>query len=170
MTDERQGDQLWPALQALPSGSGVIVRHYSLNPSARHALVARIRKIARARRHILITAGSAASARAMHADGFHARSPHKGPHDLVRTVAVHNAAELRLAERAAADLVFLSPVFDTGSHPDGRVLGPVRFGQLVQRTRIPVIALGGLNKRRAQSLRQFGIYGWAAIGALTPNR
>ncbi|QLC22717.1 thiamine phosphate synthase [Parasphingopyxis sp. CP4] len=170
MTDERQGDQLWPALDALPRGSGVIVRHYSLSPSERRVLVARIRKIADGRGLVLVTAGSAKLARSSHADGFHARSGERGPPGLIRTMAAHNLAELRLAERVGADLVFFSPVFATESHPGAPSLGRVRFGELVRQSRIPVIALGGMTNSRAQSLAGFNIYGWAAIGALTPDR
>ena len=118
----------------------------------------------------MVTAGSARLARTSRADGFHARSAHRGPPDLIRTVAVHNLAELRLAERIGADLVFVSPVFPTASHPGAASLGPARFGEIVRQSRIPVIALGGMTNRRAQSLEGFDFYGWAAIGALTPDR
>lgn len=168
MTDERQGDRLWPALRALPRGSGVIVRHHSLTGKEQRALIARIRAIAKARRLTLVVAGPARIARAARADGFHARSARIGPRDLLRTVAVHDALELQLAHRAVADLIFVSPVFPTASHPDGRSLGRAGLGRLALRSRIPVIALGGMNARRARSLRRLGIYGWAAIGALTP--
>ncbi|MEM8696274.1 MAG: thiamine phosphate synthase [Pseudomonadota bacterium] len=170
MTDERQGDQLWPALERLPRGSGIIIRHYSLPARQRRDLIARIRPIARKRRLVTIVAGPPGLAVATRADGFHTRSQCPGPRHLVRTAAVHGLAELRLAERARADLVFISPLFATASHPKGRTLGRVRFGRLARQSRIPVIALGGMNAGRAKSLRTFGIYGWAAIGALTPNR
>lgn len=170
MTDERQGEDLWPALEELPRGSGIIVRHYSLAPAERRGLVARIRTIARARRLVVIVAGPSRLGRAIQADGFHSRSSHRTPHGMLRTVAVHNEAELRLAERVGADLAFISPVFSTDSHPDGRTLGCSRFGQLATRSRIPVIALGGMYRQRARTLRPFGIYGWAAIGALTPKQ
>lgn len=169
MTDERQGDRLWPALTDLPRGSGVIVRHHGLDKKARRDLIVRIRKIARARRLILVVAGSETLARATQSDGFHMRSAKIGPSTLLRTIAVHDLAELRLAERIGADLVFISPVFATESHPGKRSLGRARFGQLVRESRVPVIALGGMNMRRAESLQQFGIYGWAGIGALTPR-
>ena len=170
MTDERQGDRLWAALHNLPQGSGVIVRHYSLAKHARLDLIARIRKIARTRRLTLVVAGPAALALATHADGFHARSAHVGPRHLLRTVAVHDEAELRLARRIGANLIFLSPVFATESHPGAPSLGRKRFGRLTQKSEIPVIALGGMTARRAKSLRQLGLYGWAGIGALTSDR
>lgn len=169
MTDERQGDRLWAALKCLPRGSGVIVRHYSLTRGARIDLIARIRKIARARRLTLVVAGPAALALATQADGFHVRSAHVGPRHLLRTVAVHDEAELRMARRTGANLIFLSPVFATESHPGAPSLGPKRFGCLTQESDIPVIALGGMTARRAKSLRQLGLYGWAGIGALTPD-
>lgn len=169
MTDERQGGHLWLALKGLPRGSGVIVRHYGLEKKARRALIERIRKIARARRLTLIVAGSAKMAHAARTDGFHKRSPHIGPRTLLRTVAVHTLTELRLAEHIGADLVFLSPAFATESHPDAKPLGRSRFTKLARASHIPVIALGGMNAQRARSLKQFGIYGWAGIGALTPT-
>jgi thiamine-phosphate pyrophosphorylase len=169
MTDERQGDRLWPALARLPRGSGVIVRHYSPPMGERLALAARIRRIARARGLIVIMAGSERLARRVRADGFHQRSRHIGAKRMIRTVGAHNAAELRMAERAGADLVFLSPVFVTESHRGAKSLGYARFGLLARQTRIPVIALGGMDARRAKTLRGFGIYGWAGIGALTPK-
>src|SRR3546814_6215356 len=75
--------------------------------------------------------------------------------------------ELRKAERTNADLLFISPVFPTRSHPNGRTLGPLRFGLLRQQTPKVVIALGGINRRRAKRLRGLGADGWAAIDALT---
>src|SRR5690606_35566678 len=44
MTDERQGETLWAALDRLPRGAGVIVRHYSLPMRARRRLFARFRR------------------------------------------------------------------------------------------------------------------------------
>lgn len=170
MTDERQGERLWAALRGLPCGSGVIVRHYSLDRPDRRALIARIGKIARARRLVLVVAGSAQEARTARADGYHRRSPHVGPRALLRTAAVHSLTELRAAERIGADLIFLSPAFPTESHPGARGMSPVRFGRLVQESPIPVIALGGMNARRGRALRRFGIYGWAGIDALTPKQ
>ncbi|QLC25652.1 thiamine phosphate synthase [Parasphingopyxis algicola] len=169
MTDERQGDRLWPALRALPRGSGVIVRHYSLGKAARRALIARIRRIARRRRLVMVVAGPEKLALATRADGYHARSSHIGSPMLLRTAAVHNLAELRLAERVGADLAFLSPVYATTSHPGGRAMGRRRFGLIARQSRVPIVALGGIDEERAQSLEPFGIYGWAAVGALTPS-
>ena len=44
MTDERQGEGLWAALERLPKGAGVVFRHYGLRPSERRKLFERIRR------------------------------------------------------------------------------------------------------------------------------
>ena len=169
MSDERQGEALWPALEALPKGSGIVVRHYSLAADERSALIGRVGRIARRRGLLFVTAGPPDLAIAADADGFHERSKRIGPPGLLRTLSVHNEEELRLAERVGADLVFVSPVFPTASHPQGEALGPEAFAALVRTTDLPVIALGGMNAERARALADTGMHGWAAIGALTPD-
>jgi thiamine-phosphate pyrophosphorylase len=73
-------------------------------------------------------------------------------------------AELGLAARLGADAALLSPVFATRSHPGGATLGPVRFRLLARQAALPVIALGGMDARRARALRWRR---WAAIDGLS---
>ena len=162
MTDERLGDQLLACVAALPPGAGIIFRHYATPAAARRALFDRIRRLARRRRLVLILAGSPQQARAWGADGCHGR------HSGAVTAPVHGIAEMRRAEQNGAQLLFISPVFDTRSHPGARVLGRVRFGALCQAARRPVIALGGVTPARARQLAPLGIYGWAAIDGWIP--
>lgn len=162
MTDERQGDSLWPALERLPRGAGVVFRHYDLSAAAREALLEKIRRIVRRKRLTLIVAGSPELAQKYRADGIHNA---KGLYPGLRSASVHDLRELRKAVRGGADLVFLSPVFATRSHPGGRTLGPVRAALLARRSSVPVIALGGMNEGRARMLRRSGFHGWAAIDA-----
>ena len=158
MTDERQGEGLWEALARLPRGSGVVFRHYGLEKVARRDLFERVRRIARRRRLMLVVAGEPQGLRG---DGVHNRQKRRG----LRTASAHSIPEMVAAERAGADLAFVSPVFATRSHPGAKPLGRVRFGLLTRSARAPVIALGGMTPRRARSLAAFGIYGWAAIDA-----
>lgn len=170
MTDERQGDALWPALASLPGGSGVIVRHYGLATKQRIALAAKIRRIARRRGLVMLVAGDNRLAHRARADGFHHRSARRGDPRLIRSVAVHNQRELAIAERAGADLAFVSPVFPTDTHPGGRALGRWQLAALARRASMPVIALGGMTPARAYAVRGLKLYGWAAIGVLTPAK
>lgn len=166
MTDERQGDALFEALGRLPRGVGVVFRHYSLSARPRRALFLRVRAVARRRRLVLMLGGEPRLAAAWGADGSHglAGGRESLPH-MLRSAPVHDAAELRAAAEAGADFVFLSPAFATRSHAGARPLGPVRFGLVARASRIPVIALGGMDAANAQRLSEYGIYGWAAIDA-----
>ena len=152
MTDERMGDALFDAIRRLPRGAGVIFRHYSLHPAERAALYRKVRRIAMARRLTLLIGGIG---------GAHGR------HHGAVTAPVHAIRERIEAERNGAQLIFVSPVFPTASHPRARALGRARFGLLIRESRVPVIALGGMTRKRARSLAAFGIYGWAAISSLS---
>jgi len=167
MSDERMGDRLLPSVKALPRGSGVIFRHYSLASEARRALFSRLRRIGRQRGLTLILAGSQAQAREWGADGYHGRSKRTGAvaPRLLHTAPLHNRQEIR-THSSQADLVFLSPLFATSSHPEGKPLGVHAFSALTRICDAPVIALGGMSRARFAMLRKGQIHGWAAISAL----
>ncbi len=164
MTDERISTQaLIGAVERLPRGAGIVFRHYGLAPSARRALFEKLRKPARKRRLILLLAGSPRQAVAWKADGWHGPSAGLRMRRMIHSAPAHAIREVRYAERGGADLLFLSPVHATRSHPAAKALGRVRFGLLRQKARRPVIALGGMTPKRAEALRAMGIHGWAAI-------
>ena len=154
MTDERQGEALFDAVASLPRGAGIVFRHYGLPREERRALWQQLRGAARGRGLTLVVAGPALPG----ADGAH-NQPGRG----LRTASAHNLREIRAAERAGAQLIFLSPVFPTRSHPGARALGPRRFALLAHQARVPVIALGGMDSQKARALG--GAYGWAGIDA-----
>jgi thiamine-phosphate pyrophosphorylase len=157
MTDERQGEGLWAALERLPRGAGIVFRHYGLAPAERRSLFARVRRIARKKGLVLLSAGG----RLPGADGVHGSRGRSG----LRSASAHSVVELKTAERRGADFAFLSPVFPTRSHPGAPALGRVRFGLIARHARIPIIALGGVDAKRGARLRVLGAYGWAAIDA-----
>lgn len=165
MTDERFGGDLLPAIRRLPFRSGVVFRHYHLGPGQRRKLFAAVRKICRQRGHMLILAGPERTAIRWRADGFHDRSG-GGISTMLRSAPVHNRTELREAHRNRADLLFISPLFETASHPGGRALGRLAFNALAkQRGSALVIALGGITRRHAQTLNKSLAHGWAGIDA-----
>lgn len=75
-----------------------------------------------------------------------------------------------MAERSGADILFVSPVFRTRSHPGGRTLGRVRFAMLAGHAKRPVIALGGMTKTRWKAVAATSAIGWAAIDGLMSDR
>ena len=169
MTDPRFGDGLLTAIRCLPFGSGVIFRHYELPGRERRALFRKIRRICRQRGHLLVLAGNDRQAVRWNADGFHQRS--SGRSALLHTAPVHDLRELATAKRHRADIVLISPLFATNSHPKQRPLGKFRFNSLAALARpANVIALGGVTYRNASGLNPHVVYGWAAVDAFRTRR
>ncbi|MGB5078886.1 MAG: thiamine phosphate synthase [Sphingorhabdus sp.] len=165
MTDARFGDRLLRAVKALPFGSAVIFRHYALPNSQRRKLFLAVRTACRQRGHKLFLGGDERTALKWRADGFHARSGRRTS-ALLRSAPVHNRHELQEALRNGVDLLFISALFATASHPDRRALGRLAFNRLASRkAHAHVIALGGMNRQRASSLDRKHVHGWAAIDA-----
>jgi thiamine-phosphate pyrophosphorylase len=156
MTDERIGDELWTALRRLPPGSGVVFRHYETPVRERRMLFRRVMRIARARGLVVVRAGERAG---FGEDGVHGRARGSG----LRTAPAHDRGEAVSAVRRRADVLFVSPVFATRSHPGGKVLGARKARRVAQGLPVTVIALGGMNARRFRKLPGFD--GWAAIDA-----
>ena len=88
--------------------------------------------------------------------------------DLLVSRSVHSRGEA-LAARGA-DLVFVSPVFASASHPGGAVLGMEAALALAQLAGAPAIALGGMDQERGEAAMAAGFHGWAAIDAWLRTR
>jgi thiamine-phosphate pyrophosphorylase len=164
VSDARNDAVLEAVLNRLPRGCGLIFRHYHLAPAARRVRFDRLARIARGCGHVVALSGGVRQALAWGADAAYgsAGALARGP-AITRLATVHSLRELGRCVRA--DAVLLSPVFPTRSHPDGAPLGPLRFRLLARRSRLPVIALGGMNPARAKAV---GSSAWAAIDGLFP--
>lgn len=68
----------------------------------------------------------------------------KKPDGLLVAASCHDVTELAHAQKLNLDLVTLSPVQPTLSHPNADTLGWERFAEMLQETEIPVYALGGM--------------------------
>lgn len=163
-----------PAVLALPRGATVILRHYDApdRASMAHALAA----LCRRRRIRFLVAGDARLARAVRADGIHL------PENQLRrgfrrwqlwrlpgwwvSAAAHGRTAVHRAEAAGVDMVLLSPVFPTRSHPGARTLGAVRFAGLRRIAGIPVFALGGIGPETVRRAVCDGVAGIGGILAL----
>ncbi len=168
VTDERVAEaDLLRAVMRLPRGSAVIFRHYSLAEDARQALFEQVMRAAEARHCLVLLAGDPDLAWRWGADGYHGRAVCKAG---LHSAPVHNHRELVQAEQAGADVLLISPLFATRSHPGARPLGAYRFAALVRQARVPVIALGGVKPRQAQLVRRLGASGYAAIDGLIGKR
>lgn len=151
LTDRRNDAALARAIARLPRGSALVFRHYHLPPAERAARLAQLRRLCAVRGVQVVLSGPGY--------GPAARLSTRAP---LRLATAHSLREIGDAARARADAVLLSPVFPTRSHPGGKVLGPVRFLLLARQSPLPVIALGGMDRKRA---RRLPVHGWAAIDA-----
>lgn len=160
MTDERLGDRLSEAVDRLPSGAGIIFRHYHLADSDRLALGIQLARSASERNLTLGVAGSAQLAERLGAALLH--NPDRTS-VIPCSLAVHNEDEARAANEAGAALAFIAPVHATRSHPGRPPLGPERAIELAALVGCPAIALGGMNESRFLALREHGFHGFAGI-------
>lgn len=163
MTDERIGDRLWQAIDALPAGSGVVFRHHSLPDHERAALAERVAAAAHERGLTLAVSRDPGLARAVGAPLVH--NPPVGADVGHMSRSAHGADEARLACDAGAALIFLSPIFPTRSHPERQPLQGDEVRRILETSEVPVIALGGMNRARFSELERRGFYGWAGIDA-----
>lgn len=165
LSDARNDAVLEDALSRLSEGSGFVFRHYHLDETERRERFEMLRSIVRSKNHLLVLSGDADLAVEWQADGIYGAPGKLGKRPgLLRFATAHGAREIHLANRNGADALFLSPVFKTRSHPGRGHLGAVLFHDLAARSKIPVIALGGMTAERA---RELGVTCWAAIDGLS---
>ena len=164
MTDERIGDQLWSAIDALPGGrAGIVFRHYSIGASQREELAARVVSICKKRGLTFAVANDVPLARSLAADLLH--NPEADPVTLPFSRSAHTFDEAQAAWRSGAQLIFLSPIFATRSHPEREPMPREVAKGIIAASPVPIIALGGMSRARFNELRQMGFYGWAGIDA-----
>ncbi len=175
MTDSERLPDPRAAVEALPKGSAIILRHR--DAGSRAGLAERLMPIARRRDLIVLVADDPILAANIAADGLHCSEKQIAEvshwrarrRDWLVTAAAHSAGALRRAALAGADAALLSPVFPTDSHKGSAVLGPWRFRALTNGAAIPVYALGGIDAKTALRLTGANAVGIAAIGGLDPD-
>ena len=88
------------------------------------------------------------------------------PDDKLLSVSCHNEAEMKQAELLKADIILLSPVKETSSHPGVKGIGWEKFRSLIQNSNCPVYALGGMRISDKETSKKSGAQGVAAISSL----
>lgn len=89
--------------------------------------------------------------------------------DKLLSISTHNALEIAKALELRADVLLLSPVKPTSSHPDMEALGWQAFQSLSQNVPVPVYALGGMKASDISEARERGGQGVAAISSYWPS-
>jgi thiamine-phosphate pyrophosphorylase len=168
MTDPKRTPHPERILARLPTGFGVIFRHFGARD--RYATGERLARICRRRRLVMLVSADADLARAVRADGIHwpeaklsgvrRRNPR-----WIETASAHSSMALSRAARRGVDAVILSSVFQSASKSAGKPIGALAFRMLARTAPIPVYALGGLNADNAACVSSRAA-GWAAIDAV----
>lgn len=109
-----------------------------------------------------------ALAREIGADGLHVSAAslmrlQQRPAFAYVAASCHSPDELARAAELDLDFALLSPVLPTASHPDADGIGWQTFARMVERSPIPVFALGGMRPDMLDTARTSGAHGIALL-------
>ncbi len=177
ITDRRQARQPLETVAEAAFASGcrwLSLREKDLDAEARRALLRRLVALGRRFGAAVTVHEDIEAAIATEAAGVHLPSSAILPDARQRLGAAalvgcsaHDQAELAAATAAGADYATLSPFFPSASKPGyGPALGPARFAAMVAATRLPVIALGGVDETNAAACMRAGAAGLAVMGTV----
>lgn len=174
ITDQQAVPDPEKVIAVLPPGSAVIFRDY--DHPARPELGQTLAVLCRDRDIIFLVAGDPDLAIKLAADGVHlpeammAQVPdiRQNHPDWMITVACHDLAAVKLAQTLPINAALIAPVFPTHSHPETlsgekATLGLSGVQNIVEKTDLPLYALGGVTKDTARQLIGSGLAGLAAI-------
>jgi thiamine-phosphate diphosphorylase len=178
ITDDGAGSisALDQARVAIEAGATIVqYRHKSFSLAA-YEEVAAIRRLCRERRVPFVVNDNVLLAKAVGADGVHVGQDDSpswqarlvmGPQAIVG-VSVSTMAELEHADLAACDYIGTGPVFPTGTKIDAKpVQGLLHLRDIVNRSPVPVVAIGGINPANAKDCIAHGAAGVAVISCIT---
>jgi 8-oxo-dGTP diphosphatase len=140
------------ARRALAAGLRLIqVREHDWHAGSRDALVRELHELAAPHGARLLLNGSTDDARRLRCAGVHwtaqrLNAATSRPRDLMVAASCHTHAEVMHASALDVDFVVLGPVLATPTHPDSTPLGWDGFAAEITGTRVPVFALGGLQR------------------------
>ena len=170
-TDPERTPRPWETAAGLPTGAGVVYRHFGAARARQTAQ--RLREVTASRGVRLLIGLDDELAREIGADGVHLPEHALGragalaerhPGWLI-TGAAHGPGAL--GPIAGLHASILSPVFPAGgASAVRRVLGPARFRDLVGRAARPVYALGGVTAGNAPELLESRACGLAGVGSV----
>lgn len=88
-----------------------------------------------------------------------------GP-DKIIGVSCKNVEQALLAKKHGADYLGVGAVYPTGTKKDATAVTPEVLSEICQAVDIPVVAIGGINKKRLEPLKGTGVDGVAVVSAI----
>jgi thiamine-phosphate pyrophosphorylase len=118
--------------------------------------------------------GDAALAKACGADGVHLPSGSDPAHSRtvmgagkVIGVSIHTVTEAEAIDPGVVDYAIAGPAFETASKPGyGPEIGRKGLAEITRATRVPVLAIGGINVARVAEVLAAGPAGVAVMGGV----
>ena len=148
----------------LPASSGILIRSYRIKNKEK--LIKGITNLKKRKLHTVLVSGKQRSY--SNVDGAHLPSWLNSSFFINKkliSMSAHGAKDIRKSINIKADIIFISPVFHTSSHPGKKILGVIKLGLVAKLFKKPVIALGGINENNISRLKGLPIFGCAAIDA-----
>ena len=147
----------------------VLYRDHDVNKSQYKANAKKLIKVANKQGHkILLTCDDAyeIGASGVHFNSKKLHSLKQKPKNLIVSASCHNVADINVANKLLIDLVFLSPIMATTSHPEcDNFLTWYGFEQLCKLCSMPAYALGGVSEDDLITAKNIGGQGIAGISA-----
>jgi thiamine-phosphate pyrophosphorylase len=86
--------------------------------------------------------------------------------DMLLGVSASSASEALQAQLDGADYLGVGAMFHTGTKKDARIVSMEELKRIRQAVRIPIVAIGGINRENAASFREAKINGLAVVSAI----
>lgn len=87
--------------------------------------------------------------------------------DKIIGLSVNDREEAVFAEKLGVDYVGLGPIFDTVTKKDaGEGIGPLKIREVKDAIKLPIVAIGGINKENCENVIQNGADSLVAISAV----
>ncbi|ASJ10739.1 thiamine phosphate synthase [Thermococcus sp. P6] len=174
ITDRRLRDEVSTVRDALEGGATAIQMRIKDAPTREMVEVGKkLRKLTLDYDALFFVDDRVDVALAVDADGVHL-GPEDMPVPLVRKIApgliigasVRTPEEALRAEREGADYLGVGAVFPTSTKPDARYIGLDGLRAVLKVTRLPVVAIGGINRENVRDVVRLGVSGVAVISAV----
>jgi thiamine-phosphate pyrophosphorylase len=177
VTDRRQARRPLPEVVGLALAAGcrwVSVREKDLPEDEQIALVRTLLPMIRRHSARLTLHGDPALAKICGADGVHLSAGSDplavrvllGPGKLIG-VSIHTMTEAEAIDPSVVDYALAGPAFETPSKPGyGPEIGRKGLSEIARASRVPVLAIGGLNAARTAEVMAAGPVGIAVMGGV----
>jgi len=177
VTDRSQARQPLAAIAAAALGAGcrwMSLREKDLADVDLILLAHRLLPLTRLAGGRLLLHGDASLAKLAGVDGVHlpagadpaAARMLLGPEKLIG-VSIHTVIEAEAIDKTVTDYALAGPAFETASKPGyGPEIGRKGLAEIARATRVPVLAIGGINVTRISELIAAGAAGVAVMGGV----